>query len=710
MIRYNIWRGLVVALSLSSAAFPQIVIRDLPTLSTPQQKALATPGSDKLDPRLRRLVKESADKSLSATAKSIGIPATDELVSVQLTGPADSLDSLEATVTNNGGEVETTYNGVIYARVPVALLETLGNRKELAYAGPQAEYEMHYQIGGAAKASEGLAAAAVGALHSRGITGKGVKIGIIDGGFTKYGELMQAGLLPKPAAAIAVNARQTLENTTQHGTGCAEIIHQMAPDAQLYLASVDLTTGPILKAVQWMMSQGVQVINFSVGSTYRGDGRDDLSLIVEETTRKAGMTWLVSAGNEGDAHWLGSSRNVHSSGFLQVGSAGNAIKITARSPVTQLMLRWDDWGNDPRVPSATQDLDMFVLARNAQGAWAVVAKADDPQNGANAMPLEAVRFQTQPGQEFFVMIRPTRVNRQLRVHLYASGLHTGPDPKLEPAVSTGSIAAPALTRAAVAVGAVDVLSHSLAPYSSQGPTDDGRTKPDIAAPTGTTSAAYADQGGRFHGTSASAPHATGFAALLKQMMPQASSDRMRQALVTFVRPMGAAAPNDQYGFGHIDGARAAGNSGGSGSGTGVSRRRSLTLPRSWGGEISLASIERVRSSDANDLDVKVVVGKSEYRVGDGMKIGYRANQDCYFLLINRDANGNYSLVAPMDGEQERLQGGEKYALPRGQETIKVTGPGGPEEVILIASKRPIDLNNADPSQLSISIAKYEVIQ
>ena len=705
MINRISWRALTLLLALSPAVFSQIVLQDIPPLPSAQEKALATPGSEKLDPRLRRLMQNTGD-SVETAAKGIGVLASEGLVSVELTGDPEAL---QAAVTEGGGEIQTTYNGVVYARVPPSTLSTLGNRKELEYAGPQPEYHLLYQAG--LKVSEGVDTSAATALHRRGITGRGVKVGIIDGGFFGYAKLQSAGILAAPKNAVAINPKQSLENDTEHGTACAEIIHQMAPDADLYLAAVELSTGPILKAVQWMLAQHVDIINFSVGANYRGDGRDDLSLIVEESTRAAGMLWLVAAGNEGDAHWMGSSTRVHASGFLQTASAGgNAIRITAHAPVTDILLRWDDWGENASKPSATQDLDLYVLRQGAEGKWDIFQKSDDPQNG-NAAPLEHVRFESQSGQEYLVLIKPARVNRNVKVHLFASGLHTGPDPTVVPDVAAGSIGSPALTRAAVAVGAVDVREGHLAAYSSQGPTDDGRVKPDIAAPAGTTSGAYAlRQQGRFHGTSAAAPHATGFAALIRQISPQGRADSLRAQLIRYVRPMGSAAPNNEYGFGHIDGSRIPGSGSGPGSGPApTGSRRTIRLPKGFGGDISLASIERyLDAAPAGNLDVKVVVGRPEYRVGEGMKIGFRASEDCYYVLLNRDSSGSLSVVAPLEGEADRLAGGERYALPRGQETIKVTGPGGREEVILICSKRPVNLNDANVSDLSISIARYEV--
>jgi MYXO-CTERM domain-containing protein len=61
------------------------------------------------------------------------------------------------------------------------------------------------------------------------------------------------------------------------------------------------------------------------------------------------------------------------------------------------------------------------------------------------------------------------------------------------------------------VGAYTIDDQTIASYSSRGPTEDGRTKPDVVGPTDVTTTTLGDEA--FSGSSAAAPHVAGLAAL-----------------------------------------------------------------------------------------------------------------------------------------------------------------------------------------------------
>jgi len=98
-------------------------------------------------------------------------------------------------------------------------------------------------------------------------------------------------------------------------------------------------------------------------------------------------------------------------------------------------------------------------------------------------------------------------------------------------IASGSLAEPADHPLVLTLGALRTVSDdaatAAAAFSSRGPTNDGRLKPDLLAPTGLPGASISG----FAGTSASAPHAAGAAALLREALPSAD----RAALVRELR-------------------------------------------------------------------------------------------------------------------------------------------------------------------------------
>ncbi len=110
--------------------------------------------------------------------------------------------------------------------------------------------------------------------------------------------------------------------------------------------------------------------------------------------------------------------------------------------------------------------------------------------------------------------------------------------------------APADGDSVLAVGAVDI-NGEIAPFSSAGPTYDGRLKPDIVA-CGVEVYCANPNGGydRVNGTSLSAPLAAGAAALLLQIQPTWSPMEVINSLRTYASR--SSNPDTLYGWGVID--------------------------------------------------------------------------------------------------------------------------------------------------------------
>src|SRR5438874_470963 len=97
--------------------------------------------------------------------------------------------------------------------------------------------------------------------QAAGFRGRGVKIAVLDTGFRGYHDFL-GKTLPDHVVARSFRTDHNLEaRDSQHGILCAEVIHALAPDAELILADWDAgRDDEFLAAVRWAHGQGARVI------------------------------------------------------------------------------------------------------------------------------------------------------------------------------------------------------------------------------------------------------------------------------------------------------------------------------------------------------------------------------------------------------------------------------------------------------------------
>jgi subtilisin family serine protease len=130
-----------------------------------------------------------------------------------------------------------------------------------------------------------------------------------------------------------------------------------------------------------------------------------------------------------------------------------------------------------------------------------------------------------------------------------------PGPNLEHRVAEGSITEPGTSPAALTVGAACWLDNSLETYSSQGPTIDARTKPDLVGPDSVSSFSFGLFSGcgvsGFAGTSAATPHVAAAAALVKQANPGFGPDELQAYLQERALDLGPLGRDSAFGSGAL---------------------------------------------------------------------------------------------------------------------------------------------------------------
>jgi subtilisin family serine protease len=100
------------------------------------------------------------------------------------------------------------------------------------------------------------------------------------------------------------------------------------------------------------------------------------------------------------------------------------------------------------------------------------------------------------------------------------------------------------------VGAINLSTLDVQPYSSRGPTKDGRRKPDLVAPDNMTTSSYISQA--FVGTSASAPYVAGCAALIMEIFGDDPDLDTGRVLLESATDLGPPGPDNTYGYGLVN--------------------------------------------------------------------------------------------------------------------------------------------------------------
>ncbi|MGH2500475.1 MAG: S8 family serine peptidase, partial [Candidatus Limnocylindria bacterium] len=395
-----------------------------------------------------------------------------------------------------------------------------------------------------ATTSEGAQASNALAWHQAGITGIGTKIAVIDTGFAGYLERQQSGDLPA-GALVVDHCGGAFASGSSHGTAVAEVVHDLAPGAQLHLVCIDseVTLGV---AKDYAKAQGIHVINFSLVFTAsgRGDGTGGPATPdgIAADARAAGILWVNAAGNFAQGHWSGTFLSTNGDGWHEFAANGderNSFTIPTGVLVC-VHLKWDEW------PEAKSDYDLH-LYNDAQNV--LVASSETLSIGQR--PVERVCYQN-PGASgsFGIAIWRAAGTATPRLDLYISTLA-----RLTYRTPAGSVLEPASSPAVLAVGAVCWQDGSLNEFSSQGPTIDGRVKPDIAGPSQVSTATFGPFVGcrnfssGFFFTSAAAAHVAGAAALVKQANPSFTAAQLQSFLEARALDVGAPGKDDLYGSG-----------------------------------------------------------------------------------------------------------------------------------------------------------------
>ncbi len=482
----------------------------------------------------------------------------------------DDTDGTRAAARRLGGVITGTVPGeVVQVSIAAARVDELaavddadGVRSPLVANRPvTAAVETATRVEFGPVSGENIAVTNAAAWHDAGIRGAGVRIGIVDFFDLALWDVTEHG--PIPPKGIRTFCLDSSGSSfcapsgapgNEHGVAVAEVVKDIAPDAELWLATVG-TASDLRAAIDWFAANGVSILTRSLGAAYDGpgDGTGPLAAVVDYAATK-GITWFNSAGNDADGSYGRYIEGVDASGYLDFlpgPGVDTALSIAGdRSGCVGFDgIRWSDWNKAPNLVTDYQ-IEFY------NGAGLLVDLVNDRQS-TGAPPLEAADVYGCPGS-VTVKIKRIALGGDAGPDVVEVALFAGDLEYSQAAYSAAKPVVDSRNPSLVSVGAVDpAASSTIGNYSSQGPTNDGRTKPDVTSPSCVKSSIYSPvrYGPTvtcFNGTSAASPSAAGFAAILLGRGLAASGPHLAALVKHLVTDLGNAGPDNTFGTGRLN--------------------------------------------------------------------------------------------------------------------------------------------------------------
>lgn len=353
----------------------------------------------------------------------------------------------------------------------------------------------------------------------------------------------------------------------------------VAPAADIVAVRTTFYTDTVLDGVRFVFNLADHlgqpaVVNLSLGG-HAGphDGTSLFERAIDDLLDVPGRAVVVAAGNEGDRR-IHIGQNVQSPVSWQVDIASGSVpmefwhvpqaafRVIMRSPGGDEVSA--EPGMQKNVPTPHGSVYLFNSLH------------PDPRNGDKR--VFALLSGTRPGDTWTIRFEPAPSGGQIDGWITNSSAGT-----FRQGNTSSTISEPGNARRVITVGAYITKTEwdsldgrqtatgyrvgALAPFSSQGPTRDGRPKPDVAAPGAWIAAPLSRDASMqrrlqlpegsyavLQGTSMSAPHVAGLCALMLAISPELMWDELLLALQEGSRSdiQTGTTPNVRWGAGKVD--------------------------------------------------------------------------------------------------------------------------------------------------------------
>ena len=514
-----------------------------------------TPPQQKLNPQLQDALRAPLQKPTAAGISRLQATdpdAKNERVMVDIR--ADVTPAVLTRIRELGGTVINSVRKyqAIRAQLPLRSVEMLAALDEIRTIRPADEARTRAQAStrspapGTRKAdtpvtrkddtTEGdVAHRANLARRTHGVDGTGIGIGVISDGVRSLADRQATGDLPARVTVLPGQAGRGDE-----GTALLEIVHDLAPGAELYFATGFGGEARMAENIEALCEAGANVIVDDIGYTLEAAFQDGIVSKGVNAAVTDGCFFFSAGGNDGNLTYgtTGVWEGDYAAGTSLIvdgetlgvrhdfggGMEANEVSGSGFSGVSAIVLQWAD-----PLGASTNDYDLFLINEDGD----VVASSTDTQDGTQD-PIESIRSFFNYSGLSVVIVKASGSDRYLRVHAFDGRLEIQTAGNLygHAAAENAVVVAMVDVRTAAGTGGVFNGTESVRANNSDGPRriffePDGTAikagnfsstggkllqKPDLTAATCVSTATPGFS--TFCGTSAAAPHAAAIAALM----------------------------------------------------------------------------------------------------------------------------------------------------------------------------------------------------
>jgi len=437
------------------------------------------------------------------------------LALVELAGPLTAAQ--RQTLERHGAKVIKVWGSTAYVRAALDRLAEVGDLPFVRFLrGPRAPQpdQSAFEPWSPANLPERLPAVT---------GGRPVTIGIIDD--------FDFDRLPDEIAGKSTACRYNVVEQSgrgMHGNIVAEVVARMTAD----IPSIRLCLYPVGDAAELRdiiahaASHNIDVLTNSMSFFNEYDFFDGRSQLAQDISRGLGsqLVFVASAGNYGEDHYWGAFAHGPDRRWHEFASGQETLSLRIDGKI-QMLLNWDSWRAEA---DSAQSLDLFLYSEDLKSE---VARS---KTSAEGQAYQVIVRNDLHGV-FKVVIKNTSASvRPVVLHLFFL-TDAAVDPRdrrlLGARRSLLGVVQPIDN--VIAVGAALFPQGTMWSYSSEGPTGDGRAKPDLVGYSPVPSELKRKADGKLaaHGTSFTAPQVAAAAALLRAKNPALSAAEIKRILM-----------------------------------------------------------------------------------------------------------------------------------------------------------------------------------